>query len=171
MLFAKCCELDVPLAIHPTFIPQPPPYGVFDWPARGQAWAELTWLRAIVQQALISFFALGTLERFPALRLGILEVGAGWLGAFLDRLDAVTKSLRATVATDSSVASVSFPPIRTTAAPLTVDHVGAECSLWATDYPHPDHPHTSLTSRVLPSNSRRRRDLAGDVGQIYRLGN
>ena len=27
-----------------------------------------------------------------------------------------------------------------TAAPLIIDHVGSDCFLWATDYPHPDHP-------------------------------
>ncbi|MBK8960373.1 MAG: amidohydrolase [Proteobacteria bacterium] len=178
VLFAKCCELDVPFAIHPTFIPQPPAYGVFDWPARGQAWAELTWLRAVVQQALISFFALGTLERFPALRLGILEVGAGWLGAFLDRLDAVTNSLRAKRASATELfrrqCFISADPDET-AAPLTVDHVGAECFLWATDYPHPDHPHTwvddltRFAEQLAPAT--RAQLLGGNVRRIYRLGN
>jgi uncharacterized protein len=30
VLFAKCCELDVPFAIHPTFVPFGPANGVFD---------------------------------------------------------------------------------------------------------------------------------------------
>ena len=42
-----------------------------------------------VQQAFVSFFAYGTLDRFPGLRLGVLESGAGWIGSFLDRLDAL----------------------------------------------------------------------------------
>lgn len=92
-LFAKCCELDVPLAIHPTFTPHGAAAGIFDWPREGRAWGEMIWLRAIVQQALISFFSLGTLERFPALRLGVLEAGSGWVGAMLDRLDAFSASM------------------------------------------------------------------------------
>ena len=32
VLFAKCCELDVPLAIHPTFTPHAAAAGIFDWP-------------------------------------------------------------------------------------------------------------------------------------------
>src|SRR4030095_8237193 len=93
VLFAKCCELDVPLAIHPTFTPHAAAAGIFDWPPSGRAWGEAIWLRSIVQQALISFFSLGTLDRFPALRLGILEAGSGWIGALLDRLHAFPRSM------------------------------------------------------------------------------
>src|SRR4051812_9199618 len=93
VLFAKCVELDVPLAIHPTFTPHSAAAGIFDWPMHGRAWGEAIWLRAIVQQALISFFSLGTLDRFPKLRLGVLEAGSGWIGAMLDRLDAFSESL------------------------------------------------------------------------------
>ena len=62
-------------------IPHPPAQGIFDWPQRGAPWGEMIWLRAVVQQALISFFSLDTFERFPQLKLGILEVGCGWIGA------------------------------------------------------------------------------------------
>jgi predicted TIM-barrel fold metal-dependent hydrolase len=176
VLFAKCCELDVPFAIHPTFVPFGPANGVFDWPTRGYAWAELIWLRAVVQQALISFFALGTLERFPLLRVGILEVGSGWVGALLDRLDAVTRSLRARRGSATELfrrhCFVSGDPDET-AAPLIIDHVNADAFLWATDYPHPDHPHTwvdDLTryvERLTPET--RAKLLGGNVRRIYRL--
>ena len=52
-LFAKCVELDVPFAIHPTFTPHAAAAGIFDWPREGRAWGEAIWLRSIVQQALI----------------------------------------------------------------------------------------------------------------------
>ena len=106
VIFAKCCELDVPLAIHPTFTPHAAADGIFDWPREGRAWGEAIWLRAIVQQALISFFSLGTLERFPTLRLGVLEAGSGWIGAMLDRLDAFSESLRIA----RTPATELFPP-------------------------------------------------------------
>src|SRR5215470_13650722 len=87
VLFAKCCKLDVPLGVHPAFTKHRAAAGIFDWPtmpaatrvstgsparadgeerhlqsdgAGGIAWGEVIWDRAIVQQALISFFALGT---------------------------------------------------------------------------------------------------------------
>lgn len=175
-LFAKCVELDVPLTIHPTFVPHPPAQEIFDWPKRGAAWGEMIWLRSISQQALISFFSLGTLERFPELRLGILEVGSGWVGAFLDRLDAFTASMKARRGSVTEQfrrqCFISGDPDET-AAPFVIDHVGAECFMWATDYPHPDHPHTwvdDLTRYAEKLSPQTRALVLGEnVKRIYRL--
>ena len=176
VLFAKCVELDVPLAIHPTFIPQPPAQGIFDWPERGRGWGEAIWLRAIVQQAFISFFSLGTFERFPDLRIGVLEVGSGWIGSFLNRLDAFTTSLKtkrpSATETFRRQCFISGDPDET-AAPHVIDHVGASCFMWATDYPHPDHPHTwvdDLTQYVQTLTPVTRAQVLGDnVRRIYKL--
>lgn len=176
VLFAKCVELDVPFAIHPTFVPQAPAAGIFDWPRRGEAWGEMIWLRAIATQALISFFSLGTLDRFPGLRLGILECGSGWIGALLDRLDAFTGSMNAKRASATeqfrTQCFISGDPDET-AAPHIIDHVGAECFVWATDYPHPDHPHTwvdDLTRYVARLSEPTRKQVLGEnVRRIYRL--
>ena len=180
VLFAKCCELDVPLAIHPTFTPHPAAAGIFDWPRHGRAWGEAIWLRAIVQQAFISFLSLGTLERFPELRLGILEAGSGWVGPMLDRLDAFSESLNLSAKAGRPSATelfrrqcfVSGDPDET-AAPHVIEHVGADCFMWATDYPHPDHPHTwvdDLTryAEVLSPDARAK-VLGDNVKRIYRL--
>ncbi len=175
-LFAKCVELDVPFAIHPTFTPHAAAAGIFDWPREGRAWGEAIWLRSIVQQALISFFSLGTLERFPTLRLGVLEAGSGWIGAMIDRLDAYTDSLniKRTRAADvfRRQCFISGDPDET-AAPHIIAHVGDECFMWATDYPHPDHPHTwvdDLTryAQALPAGTREK-VLGGNVKRIYKL--
>lgn len=175
-LFAKCCELDVPLAIHPTFTPHAAAAGIFDWPREGRAWGEAIWLRSIVQQALISFFSLGTLERFPALKLGVLEAGSGWIGALLDRLDAYSESLNLTRTSASELFArqcfISGDPDET-AAPHVIDHVGAQCFMWATDYPHPDHPHTwvdDLTRYAQSLQPETRQLVLGDnVKRIYQL--
>lgn len=179
VLFAKCCELDVPLAIHPTFIPQPPASGIFDWPREGAAWGGAIWLRSVVQQAFISFFALGTFDRFPTLRLGVLEAGSGWVGALLDRLDAVSDSLNLGGKRLSASAYfqrqcfISGDPDET-AAPHIIDHVGADNFMWATDYPHPDHPHTwvdDLTRYAdALSETARAKVLGENVNRIYQLG-
>ena len=175
-LFQKCCELDVPLAIHPTFTPHPAAAGIFDWPREGRAWGEAIWLRAIVQQAFISFFSLGTLERFPELRLGVLEAGSGWIGAMLDRLDAFSESLNIKRASATELfrrqCFISGDPDET-AAPHVIEPVGAQCFLWATDYPHPDHPHTwvdALTRYAQALDPAVRQLVLGDnVKRIYRL--
>jgi predicted TIM-barrel fold metal-dependent hydrolase len=175
-LFQKCCELDVPFAIHPTFTPHAAAAGIFDWPREGRAWGEAIWLRSIVQQARISFFSLGTLERFPDLRLGVLEAGSGWIGALLDRLDAYSDSLNIKKSSASELFArqcfISGDPDET-AAPHVIEHVGAQCFMWATDYPHPDHPHTwvdDLTRYAQTLSPATRQLVLGDnVKRIYRL--
>lgn len=175
-LYQKCVELDVPVAIHPTFTPHAAAEGIFDWPRHGRAWGEAIWLRSIVQQALISFFSLGTLERFPNLRLGTLEAGSGWIGALLDRLDAFSESLNIKRASATELfrrqCFISGDPDETAAAHV-IEHVGADCFMWATDYPHPDHPHTwvdDLTKYAerLPGEVRKK-VLGDNVRRIYRL--
>ena len=75
----------------------------------------------------------------------MLEVGCGWIGSFLDRMDAVYDTISA------KGLPLSMPPSEyfrrqcfisgdpdETAAPHIIDQVGADCFMWATDYPHPD---------------------------------
>jgi predicted TIM-barrel fold metal-dependent hydrolase len=180
VLWAKACELDVPIAIHPTYEPyeiRPARFAFSGWSAEAQ-WYLNVLVRQGVQQAFLTFFALGTLERFPALRLGVLESGSGWIGSLLDRMDAVY---------DSNVGRflelrdrpshyfgrqcfISGDPDET-AAPLIMEHVGAEHFLWATDYPHPDHPGTwvpALTRLVEQLSPVARANVLGaNVNRIY----
>ena len=179
-IFRACVDADLPLAIHPTFTPHDKPAdGIFDWPRQATVWAGMLWLRSIVQQAFVSFIALDTLDRFPQLKLGILEAGSGWVGSMLDRLDAVQSSLKQRSDKPSATeyfarqCFVSGDPDETV-APYTIDKVGSHCFMWATDYPHPDHPHTwvdDLTryAEVL-TPSTRAQVLGGNVRRIYNLG-
>jgi len=180
VLYRTACELDVPIAIHPTIEPRWAIPIRFRRLGIASEFFYNNMLRQGAQQAFLSFFALGTLERFPELRLGVLESGSGWVGSFLDRADALfSTSLKHTT-------SLSRPPSEyfrrqcfvsgdpdETAAPLIIDHVGAECFLWATDYPHPDHPSTwvpaleRFVSTLSPES--RAAVLGGNVRRIYGL--
>lgn len=179
-LYAKACEFDVPLALHPTFEP--------DWAApvrfsprhmgREKEFFYNVIVRQGMQQALLSFFTMGTLERFPTLKLGVLEAGCGWIGSFLDRMDAVFETITAKgVQLEHRPSEVfrrqcfiSGDPDET-AAPHVIDHVGADCFLWASDYPHPDHPGTwvpALENFVKPlSAATRDKVLGGNVRRLY----
>jgi len=180
VLFRKVALLDVPFAIHPTFTPLESEPANFDWPGTSRGLSDLIRLRALMQEALFSFFVLGSFERFPALRVGVLEAGSGWVGAILDRMEAVTRAMsRRSGGARIGAAErfrrncfVSGDPDET-AAPLTFDHVGADCFMWATDYPHPDHPHTwvpdleQLVAKLSPET--RRKVLGENVRRIYKL--
>lgn len=180
VLWRKAVELDVPVAIHPTYEPVWSIPVRFDRLGRAGEFHYNVSLRQGVQQAWLTFLDYGTLERFPKLRLGILESGMGWLGPFLDRCDAVfdTVSGRALpVRTRPSElfrrqCFISGDPDET-AAPLLFEHVGADLFMWATDYPHPDHPSTwvdGLTRQVASLRPETRAAyLGGNVRRIYGL--
>ena len=103
------------------------------------------------------FIFTGLLERFPKLRLGILESNSGWLPFWLGRMDEHTHGRNSVmgkpehlsmlpseyfmrqcmVACDSDERALKY----------VVDYLNGENLVWNTDYPHPDAPEPS---RVLP---------------------
>jgi predicted TIM-barrel fold metal-dependent hydrolase len=180
-LYARAAALGVPLAIHPTFEPFWAAPVRFKRIGRAREFFYNVMLRQGVQQALLSFIALGTLDRIPALKLGVLESGSGWIGSFLDRADAVAETGQGRVIGMKRMPSeyfreqcfISGDPDERAAAHI-MDHVGADCFLWATDYPHPDHPGTwvhALERLVAPLGPETRAKLLGrNVARIYGLG-
>jgi len=186
-LFAAACDLDVPIALHTGIDP----------PARSlhHRFDELTWPDAVpypgawylqvmfaqaVQQAFTTFFQYATFDRFPRLRLVVLESGAGWLPFWMDRMDAFYRSnLRPTIALREPPSVyvrrqcwISADPDETT-LPLLVEHVGPDRFLWATDYPHSDHDDDymrelhELAARLRPET--RRLLLGENAAALYRL--
>ena len=139
------------MAIHPTFDLPSNTSPRFDMASFGAAagWYGNVMVRQSLQQALASLFAFGVFEKFPNLQLGILEVGSGWVGSMLDRMDAVfeTSAGRAVPLKDKPSeyfkrqCFVSGDPDEHAAA-YTMDYVGSDRFMWASDYPHPDHTGT-----------------------------
>jgi predicted TIM-barrel fold metal-dependent hydrolase len=138
-------------------------------------------VRQGVMTAFSSFFAYSTFERFPNLCVGVLESGAGWIGSFLDRMDVLagetlyrhsTRMTRTPSEYFRTNCFISCDPDET-AAPLIVDHVGADRFIWATDFPHPDHPadwRGPLEKFLGPlSQDTAARVLGGNVRELYKL--
>jgi predicted TIM-barrel fold metal-dependent hydrolase len=106
----------------------------------------------------------GTFERFPRLRLGIIEFGASWFGPFCERMDRHAQLL-AKVGASTPLAPSEYARrnIRITpywAEPLDVlveRHGLRECYVFNTDYPHveggrdPFGVFLDMTARVSPS--------------------
>ena len=153
----------------------------FDGMARGEAsFFYNVMIRQGMQQAFLSFWTCGTFDRFPELQLGVLEAGSGWVGSFLDRMDAVWETpvgrgVPITMRPSeyfNRQCFISGDPDET-AAPHLMDHVGADRFMWATDYPHPDHPGTwvdALVSLVEPLGATTRAKVLGaNTNRIYQL--
>ena len=91
VVFAAAQELGVPFAIHPTFEPQ--------WTkgARMGTWEHVKQLRLTasvtasdgVRHQFTTLFDYGVFDKFPELKVLVLESGGGWIGYRLDRIDAV----------------------------------------------------------------------------------
>jgi predicted TIM-barrel fold metal-dependent hydrolase/GNAT superfamily N-acetyltransferase len=180
-VFAAAQDLDVPLAIHPTF--EPPEWSIHQ---RFDKFGWAVWYRDLfaghgVQHAFATLFQLGVFDRFPRLRVVVLESQAGWIGYFLDRADAIFTgtTLGATVRLAQKPSYyfkrqcfISADPDERTIAGL-MPLVGEDKFFWASDYPHPDHPGNyleELREMVAPMPELARRGILGEnVAKAYKL--
>jgi hypothetical protein len=123
----------------------------------------------------------GVLERHPALRVGFLESGVGWVPYFLDRMDehfekrgrlvpAVKRAPSEYVARGQIF--VSCEP-EESALPLAVERVGATHILYASDYPHwdGDYPESTkpLRERTDISDAARQQIFETSARTFYRI--
>lgn len=87
-LFAKFEELDVPFGIHPTF--EPPELASRRFEGLGRSgWYHAGMACHPAQIAFTTMFSFGVFDRFPKLKVVVLESGAGWIGYWMDRMDAL----------------------------------------------------------------------------------
>jgi uncharacterized protein len=182
VLFAKAQELDVPLGIHPTL---EPPWAfsgryAFERVRRDTFWINVTAGEAI-RQALASFMQYGTFDKFPRLKLVLLEAGAGWISYYLDRMDAAFASNWAGLSVrlkekpsfyfHRNIWISADPDER--ALPAMIELEGADKFFWASDFPHSDHVSNyveeleEMADRLSPS--ARPKVLGENVAQLYRL--
>ncbi|HVN89859.1 MAG TPA: amidohydrolase family protein [Candidatus Binataceae bacterium] len=181
VLFAAAQDLDVPLAIHPGL--EPASFSIhqrFD----GMGWAD--WYFDLfaaqgVGHAFATFFQYGVFDRFPRLRVVVLESGAGWIGYWLDRGDAIYRhtQLGGTVQLKEPPSYyfkrqcyISADPDERSIAAMT-QLVGEDRFFWASDYPHPDHPGDyieELRGMVAGMTSTARRGVLGEnVAKCFKL--
>lgn len=89
----------------------------------------------------------GVFDRFPDLRGGVIELGAGWVPDFLRRLDQGWKSWRKTDPVVGALSgppsemirrAVRFTPFATEDAGLIIREGGEELFLFSSDFPHPE---------------------------------
>ncbi|MDO9175568.1 MAG: amidohydrolase family protein, partial [Actinomycetota bacterium] len=148
-LFAAAQDLDVPLAIHPTFEPQ--------WTkgTRMGSWENVKQLRLLasvsasdgVRQQFTTLFDYGVFDKFPRLKVVVLESGAGWIGYWLDRIDAVYGHtfIGNRVPLQHKPSDYFRERIWISAdpdermVPALAQRYGVDRFLWASDFPHADH--------------------------------
>lgn len=178
--WAAAQDLDIVVGIHPTA--EPPAKRVYQ---RFRGLQRADWYYNLLggqgpQQAFFALWHYGLFDRFPKVKVALLESGAGWIGAALDRMDTTYETSLGRGLPLKEKPSVYFrrqcwisgDPDET-ALPLIIEHVGADRFFWATDFPHFDHPRNYLQElgRMVSSLSApARRGVLGDnVARAYGL--
>jgi len=180
-VFAACQDLDVPFAIHPTFEPA--------W-TRGRRFEpeharQLRLLASVtaadgVRHQFTTLFDYGVFDRFPRLKVIVLESGGGWIGYWLDRIDAVFGHtfIGSRVPLKEKPSDyfrercwISCDPDERSIPPL-VDRFG-DRFLWASDFPHADHTPDYISdleelAAALPE-ARRRAFLGDAVRDLFKI--
>lgn len=179
--WAKAQELDVPVGIHPSG--EPPAKRVHQRFHDMQKWAMWHFNVHGGQgplQAFTALFQYGLFDRFPKVKIIVLESGAGWAGYLLNRMDAVYDSpLGETVPLKEKPSYyfdrqcwISGDPDEK-AFGNVVDFVGNDKFFWASDFPHFDHPDNymdELLELVEPMGAETRQKVIGDnVAKVYGL--
>jgi predicted TIM-barrel fold metal-dependent hydrolase len=169
-VFAAAQECGLPIGIHPSLEPKWTAPGRFGEYTSGQYAFFLNVTAADgVRHAFTSLFQYGVLEKFPKLRIAVLESGAGWVGYWLDRMDAVYVSPQGVLARQVMPDKpshyfrrqcwISGDPDETSLAAI-IPIVGADRFFWASDFPHPDHstdyvPEVTRLALQLPESARK----------------
>lgn len=127
------------------------------------------------QQFLTSLVFDGVFERFPQLRGGVIELGAGWVPEYLRSLDL---SQRIFKRTDQTVAALpmkasayirramKFTPFPGEDAGRIIRDAGADLFLFSSDYPHPEG-----TDDPIARFERTFADISEDAKEKFYRGN
>ncbi|TCR63167.1 amidohydrolase family protein [Bosea sp. BK604] len=166
----------LPIGIHA--------FGFGGYPITGGGWPsyyieEMVGHSPACQALLTSLIVEGVFARFPKLRVVLIEAGFAWLPALGWRLDKLWKTLKAeTPALTRKPSEYIRDHIWITSQPMeepqpreqlldTMDWIGWDRLLFATDYPHWDYddPAHSLALRI--SDENRRNFFRNNAREVY----
>jgi predicted TIM-barrel fold metal-dependent hydrolase len=144
MLHVGAATPSLPGAYHKNGHPRPK-----DWLGGGENLrAKDYFALSFAPQNFLTALALdGVFDRFPHLRGGVIELGAGWAPDMLRRLDGAWKGWRKTdpviaalsmAPSDFIRRAVRFTPFATEDAGLIIREGGEELFLFSSDFPHPE---------------------------------
>jgi len=180
-LWARAVEYDLALLVHPFNLSNPRSPGLGDlWDniflerAAGGVWAGMRAVAAITGS--------GMLDRFPGLRVGVVETGHGWLASWAFHLDEVAEM------TEYAIAHLSRKPSEYVSGPQyfqsiemhegegtvrsIVELLGPDTLMFGTDYPHTECWFPKSVETILGwdtiSHEDKRKLLWDNAVRLYR---
>ena len=174
-LWREAQDLDIPISIHPT---GDIPGGFYDREELN-TWYVFALSGEMVKLQFTSFLNEGTFERFPQLKLVVLESGTGWLVPWLQRLDEKFELYGFTTPMKRKPSEYFLSNCWIAMDPddkmvhFNVQHLGSERIMWSYDYPHSDsvtEPVKKLDANLAPLEAESQRQIAGEnAAKLYRL--
>lgn len=143
--WASCEELGIAVSLHEGTHSRLPTAGADRFNTRFALHACSHPLEQMM--ALLALIESGVLERYPKLRVGLLESGCGWLPYWLWRLDREYEELRWEVAENVKMKPseyfrrqcfIAIEPSEPYLAHL-IEFIGSDNLIFGSDYPHMDH--------------------------------
>ena len=177
-IFEAACRASLPVAVHA--------FGYGGAPVTGGGWPsfyieEMVGHAENTQSLLTSMVFEGVFERFPTLKLILVEAGFAWLPALSWRLDKLWKRMRA------EIPHVTRPPselirqhVWLTTQPMeepeprehlldTIEWIGWEKLLFATDYPHWDFDEPSRALPIRVGKEQKEAFFLKNALELYNL--
>jgi predicted TIM-barrel fold metal-dependent hydrolase len=154
VVWARLAALDTPVCFHEGGIVALPQVGPDRFPQHA-LWHVCN--HPMEQQlAMVAMVLGGVLERHPALRVGFMEAGAGWLPYWMWRMDeqwerdAIEDGLELTMEPSKYVRRQAWVVADTdeTTAGLALDALGGTNVCWGSDFPHPDSKYPTAYKTV-----------------------
>jgi len=169
-------DLQMPVGFHvvvrdqPSFnewIRQDADFGLFNF----------TFLAIDVMAGFTQMMSLAMFEKYPRMKCTVLESGANWISAWLDRMDHkyIPMRSRSTLKMKPSEyfyrQCVVSADTDETMTEQEVEHIGADYFVWASDYPHIDSSFgvaKEIRERIEPLPIEAQRKVLGGNGiRIY----
>lgn len=144
-LWAEVQDMDIPVGLHVWGNPNYVGSGMYP----GQAGPEMAWFifAMLAVDEIVGFTSLfngGVFDRFPELRIVVLETGGGWIPYWMERLDSLYDVYGFTTPMKQRPSEsfqrhcwLSLDP-DTKLAVDTIRFVGVDRCMWAGDFPHSD---------------------------------
>ena len=178
-LWREAQALDIPVTLHPCSGPDHIASYLYPKLEDVTTWWVFMISAEDVKMQFTTFFNEATFERFPHLKLVVLESGTGWLVPWVERMDDKFEVNGFTTPMKMKPSEyfqrncwIAMDP-DDKMANFNIDHLGPNRFLWAYDYPHSDSitdPIAKLDENLaLLSPAERRRIMGENAVELYHL--
>jgi predicted TIM-barrel fold metal-dependent hydrolase len=176
-IFEAACRTNRPICIHPNYADSDIPHTAAGWPS--YYIEEMMSYGQAYQGHLASMIANGVFDRYPQLRIVLVEGGIGWLPSFLWRLDRLLLRFRAELPSLKRMPSEYFRDhIWVTSQPIeeprnpqhlceTIEWIGWDKVMFSSDYPHWDTDDAQLVVPFKATPQQRQGFLLENALRFY----